>query len=385
MIVATSSVLAEKLKAVAASLNIPAGYASSADAILALKPVAVIAEAGNPIELNMLYKIRETNPAIPRIIAFSALALPMNVMISMRIAHRFIDLKQEPAELASIIGEAIRLSELFMSQQLQKYIRTLAFLPRLPALYVQVEEAVHMPGSSLSKAAEIIERDQTVTSHILKLVNAAAFAGNKPVTKVADAVTRIGINNLKAMILAVSIFSGKITHGIKLDFHSLHAHAFAVARCSRLMAQHEGLPSWSQDMLFLAGLLHDIGSLVLITSDAMRYEQTLLKAQAGPTDMLALEQKNFGVDHAMLGGYIARLWGFPDILSELIMHHHDREKEDVSFKILHAADTIAQKLLYHGRGEGIVFDGEINDAWQRICKPVVQEILAENAAAHTKK
>ncbi|MBN8220538.1 MAG: HDOD domain-containing protein [Spirochaetes bacterium] len=385
MIVATSESLAEKIRPAAARLDIMVGVAHSPETVLALKPAALITEAGNPTELNLLFKIRESNPALPRIVAFSKVAIPMNVMISMRIGHRFIDLNEDSAALASIIGDAVRLTQYFMSEEIQKYVRNLAFLPRLPDLYVRVEEAVHAPGSSLSKAAEIIERDQTVTSLVLKLVNAAAFAGKKPVTKIGEAVTRIGINNLKAIILAVSIFSGKIGYGGGIDFNSLHTHAFTVARCSRRLAESEGLPPWSQDMIFLAGLLHDIGALVLLTSNGKLYEETLIRAQTQNLNMLELEKTAFGVDHAVLGGYVSRLWGFPDMISELIMHHHGAPKEDVSFRIVQAADALTQKLLYQGRGEGIPSTISVSEEWAKICKPILQEIAVENAAALSKK
>jgi HD-like signal output (HDOD) protein len=385
MIVATSDQLAEKIRPAAERLGITVTVATSADAVMALKPTVLVTEAGNPAELNILYKIRELTPALPRIIAFSAVAIPMNVMISMRLGHRFIDLNEDGAALASVIGDAIRLTDYFMSDSIQKYVRNLAFLPRLPDLYVRVEEAVHAPGSSLSKAAEIIEHDQTVTSLVLKLVNAAAFAGKKPVTKIGEAVTRIGVNNLKAIILAVSIFSGKIGYGGGIDFNSLHTHAFTVARCSRRIAESENLPPWSQDMIFLAGLLHDIGSLVLLTSDGKLYEDTLIRAQTMKLNMLDLERQAFGVDHAVLGGYVSRLWGFPDIIAELIMHHHGAPKEDVSFRIIQAADTLTQKLLYSGHGEAIPATVTISDEWMKICKPIIQEIALENAAAQKKK
>ncbi len=382
MIVVTSEMLAAKIRPAAELLGIEVGIATSAGAVMALNPQVVVTEAGNPTELNILYKIRETNPTLPRIIAFSAVAIPMNVMISMRLGHRFIDLKEDAAALASVIGDAIRLTGYFMSEDIQKYVRNLAFLPRLPDLYVRVEEAVHSPGSSLSKAAEIIGHDQTVTSLVLKLVNAAAFAGKRPVTKIAEAVTRIGINNIKAIILAVSIFSGKIGYGGGTDFNSLHTHAFTVARCARRIAESEDLPPWSQDMIFLAGLLHDIGSLVLLTSDGKLYEDTLVRAQTMKLNMLDLEKEVFGVDHAVLGGYISRLWGFPDIIAELIMHHHSAPKEDVSFRIIQAADAMTQKFLYHGHGEAIPMATDVNEEWVKICKPIIQEVAVENAAAN---
>lgn len=385
MIVASSENLAEKIRPAAARLGIEVGVGESAENVLRLNPAAVITEAGNPAELNLLYKIRESNPALPRIIAFSGIAIPMNVMISMRLGHRFIDLGEDSAALASVIGDAVRLTQYFMSDSIQKFVRNLAFLPRLPDLYVRVEEAVHAPGSSLSKVAAIIEHDQTVTSLVLKLVNAAAFAGKKPVTKIGEAVTRIGVNNLKAIILAVSIFSGKVGYGGGTDFNSLHTHAFTVARCSRRLAESEGLPPWSQDMIFLAGLLHDIGALVLLTSNGKLYEETLLRAQDQNLNMLDLEKQSFGVDHATLGGYVSRLWGFPDMISELIVHHHGAPKEDVSFRIVQAADTLTQKLLYQGRGEGIPANIPVSEEWAKICKPILQEIAVENAAALGKK
>ena len=379
LIIATSPELVGKLMPAAAALKLGIECKTDPNLIMNLHPLVVVAEASVPAELNIMHSLRQSESSITRMLAFSTQAIPLNVMIAMRLGHRFIDLTRDSAEIASIIADAAHITKLFAAPALQNSVRALAFLPRLPDLFTEVEAAVHAPGASLSKAAQIIERDQAVTGHLLKLVNAAAFAGNRPITRVEDAVTRIGINNLKALIIAVTFFSKRIKNGDGPDFNTLNWHAFSVARAARLIAQHADLPNWSQDMLFLAGLLHDLGSLVLITAHGEEYAKLLLKAQQDGGGMLELEEQAFGINHAMLGGYISRLWGFPDIVSELIMEHHHSDKEDISFEIINAADAIGQKLLYRNKGEGVSVQKPPRPEWVKLCSGIISEVLTEMA------
>jgi HD-like signal output (HDOD) protein len=203
------------------------------------------------------------------------------------------------------------------------------------------------PETMLDDIAEIITRDIGMTAQILKLVNSAYFGLQQRVSSLEDAVAFLGLETIKTLVLCINAFSQY--DGIKLPgftMESLWKHSLAVAALSRTIAQMEDLDRNQAEEAFVAGMLHDIGLLILASNFTGDYQFALEIAGMEKLSIEEAEQRVFGVNHAIAGGYLLGLWGLPVPLVEAIaLHHKPDDATESGFSPLsavHIADALIQ-------------------------------------------
>ena len=172
--------------------------------------------------------------------------------------------------------------------------------------------------------ANVIAKDPAMTAKILQLSNSAFFGLRRRISDPRDAVLYLGLDTLKALALSVKVFSQFTVRPLsRFSIEDLGKHTILTGILARKIAIAEGLSKTGRvEDSFMAGLLHDIGKLVLVSAAPEKYEQAMRFAEANGVDRRDAEQKIFGTTHSEIGTYLLWLWGLPDSVVEAVAYHH---------------------------------------------------------------
>ncbi len=213
----------------------------------------------------------------------------------------------------------------------------------IPTASVELVRLVQDPEAPNSKLAQAIEYDPSLTSNLLRLANSAYFGYSRSVSTVRDAIFLLGRNEIFQLV--VSSVVGRMTRqavkGYGLSPGELWDHLMGVAIVSRRLGQalHPKIPSYT----FTAGLLHDIGKIVLGTFGEVDPAPILELAETEQTGLVSAERRILGIDHAEVGALLLESWNLPAYLSEVVRWHHEPEKDPgqaVVSGLIHVADAL---------------------------------------------
>ena len=192
-------------------------------------------------------------------------------------------------------------------------------LPTIPAVLSQVLGLVEREDSSTRDLVDLIEHDQALTGKMLRLANSAFFGQSRRVATIPRAVMLLGFSTVRNLALGVKVWD-TVAHGIPAArLEGLWMHAVMVAVASKVLGAK--LCTGDPDEAFTAGLLHDVGRLVLAT----RFKDAYWTAAAGADGVRSIvdaEQEAFGVHHAEVGGWLLEAWGLPPSIVEAARQHH---------------------------------------------------------------
>jgi HD-like signal output (HDOD) protein len=182
-----------------------------------------------------------------------------------------------------------------------------------------------------------------MTAKILQLANSAFMGARYDISSPTQAVTLIGTEMVRALVLSVHVFS-QFTDPTSSDYATLWEHSIAVACLAQRIAVGERCAKALVDESFTAGILHEIGKLVLLAETPKAYAELLAGLAEKPGTLASAERQRFGCTHADLGAYLMSIWGLPQSLVHAVAYH-DRPGESVekrlsSLTIVHGADAI---------------------------------------------
>lgn len=232
-----------------------------------------------------------------------------------------------------------------MSEQIQDLLDNVEHIISLPAAYVKLNELVDDPSSTADQIAQVITQDVALTARILRVANSPLYGFSTQVDTVSRAVTVLGTQQVRDLALATS--ASKTFEGIPNELVSMDSfweHSILCALCARTLAMD--CLKRQREAVFVAGLLHDIGQLVLYNQLPDLSRQTLEACLDGPMSLESYEAEReiIGFDHAEVGGEIAHRWALPTNLQECIAYHHDpaqAKQNRVETAIVHIANSIA--------------------------------------------
>jgi putative nucleotidyltransferase with HDIG domain len=216
-------------------------------------------------------------------------------------------------------------------------------LKPFPVVVQRLIEYVSTPDFGLDHVRKLVESDPALAARIMRVANSAAYRAYDACTSIGGAVTRIGakgVVELSMAMAAMGIFKDLGGTGLKLRDHSAGTAAIGRELVFRL------LPSNPSSKLFLVGLLHDIGKLLLIQAGDQRYIE-LVSAEPASDTLLLKEREYLGFDHAQLGAHVLRAWNLPQPIPQIIACHHQSVTRKASSPVLAQAMDflrIADKL-----------------------------------------
>jgi len=216
-------------------------------------------------------------------------------------------------------------------------------IPTLPAVALKVNRMLQDYDTPIKELSKIIEKDQAMVSKILRLVNSAFYGFRSRISNISHAVTVLGFNTLRNAVVSVSIidaFSGKeAAEGF--DLMDFWKHSVAVAMTSKHLAEKTRLVA--PDEAFVAGVLHDVGKVVLAQYFKDLFGQVWVATREQGLSFYEAEKKLLPANHAQIGGHLVKKWQLPVSLVEAISYHHAVRKSATHFNLLmvvHVADII---------------------------------------------
>jgi putative nucleotidyltransferase with HDIG domain len=241
-----------------------------------------------------------------------------------------------------------RLLEWMADPAIKRILPLIRKLPATPRLYVQVIEELRSPNSSLDTVAHLIRQDPVMSAKMLQLVNSAFFASAREVTDMLDAAMILGSERIKSLVLLAGVFSQyNEAEGISPSIHALLAHSIRVGIYARAIALGETKNAELAEAAFTAGVLHDIGKIVLAGNMPERYLEVRALRASKEISSQAAELEVFGATHAQVGACLLAAWGLPlAILEALAWHHEPERSSDKTFSLLaavHAANAFAHE------------------------------------------
>jgi putative nucleotidyltransferase with HDIG domain len=220
-------------------------------------------------------------------------------------------------------------------------------LPTLPAVYIELMEELKTEDASIEKIGDIISKDIGLTAKILKMVNSSFFGLRQQITYPAKAVSMLGLDLVKAMALTSGTFD-KFKH-LKVPGFSLERmweHAMLTSAFAKIIAQEGGIDRRGADTVFMAGLLHDIGKLLIAAHLPDSFAVINKLAEKISIPIVEAEEKVIGTNHSCIGAYLLGLWGLPEaILDATAFHHSHHNWSEVKLNpavIIHIADALAE-------------------------------------------
>ena len=228
------------------------------------------------------------------------------------------------------------------AEQLKKKLDAIPNIPTLPAIALKVNSMLMNPNTSMRELSDLIINDQAIVSNLLRLVNSAFYGFGSQIDSAHRAIMVLGIETVRNAIISVSVIPAFSTNHAGGDF-SLSAfwqHSIAVAVVSRKLARH--LAGEIPETCFTAGLLHDIGKIIIARHLSADSSPILDLEHQGMSGCEA-EKAILSLDHAEIGGYLAHKWHLPDNLMQAIATHHTPQRRVAGHNlaaVVHAADAI---------------------------------------------
>lgn len=222
---------------------------------------------------------------------------------------------------------------------------SLSKLPSLPALVSDLLRALEDESNSTELLAKKISLDQGMVARLLRVANSSFYGMQRKIISVSDAIFVLGVGNVRNLVLTVSVSSslGNNLSNLGPRLHSFWMHSIGTAICAEALATRMRC---NPDSAFAAGLLHDIGQLVLATHYPRHVEAVRRYRQRLDCYFFEAEQQVLGVDHSQIGEFLGQRWSFPPQLCAAIAGHHDPElmHGDPLACVVHLADAMVHAL-----------------------------------------
>ncbi len=232
-----------------------------------------------------------------------------------------------------------------LPMSLKDFTQDIDHLVSLPSVGVRVNAVVNDPNSTADDIGKLISQDPALAARVLRIANSPAYGLSSQITTIARAVSVVGTTLIRDLVLATSTISAfKDIPNELVSLENFWDHSLYCGIAARLLAEQRGMKHAETE--FLAGLLHDIGQLVIFRKEPEAARRALLLSVEGPDD-LALhkaEQAVFGFDHAQVGAELLRHWHFPPLLVACVAYHHapqEAQQFQIEVALVHIANSIA--------------------------------------------
>ena len=224
-------------------------------------------------------------------------------------------------------------------------------LPTIPVVVTRLLSLLENPDVSVSELTRVISSDQALSFKVLKTANSAYYGFAQEVASLDRAVALLGLNMVKSLSLSIGVLRAlpKVKDRENISAQGLWQHSLAVATLAQQLSAGAGR-SVQEDHLFVTGLLHDVGKIVLLHFFTDLYVEILEGLQSDASGTLAkAERSQIGFDHGEIGALLLQRWKFPlRVIQPIAAHHHEGElPAKFNRKVvacLRIADTLAKEL-----------------------------------------
>lgn len=321
---------------------------------------------GEPVDSEQMAAIARTVQPI-----FSQVDLEhpaVREVVRLAIEHRLFNGAAEPAPFAPAGGDDT--TPVNAREILSKIDRLDVKLPEVPSLVFELNEIIADPMSSAGDIAQVVNKSPSLTATLLKIVNSAFYGFRSKIDSISRAVMMIGSKEVSNLALGITIMETfRDIPKTVMDVATFLEHNLAVAIVGRILAAHSNIPNTEQ--LFVSGMLHDIGRLVLCKYFPKFAVMTFADATLSKRPLMVVEKELLGCTHVHLGKKLLQKWKLPYALENNVYYHHNpsASPSPEMAVTLQMADMIVHGLGVGNSGESIVpsFDTK---AWERLKLPV---------------
>jgi HD-like signal output (HDOD) protein len=282
---------------------------------------AIVTDMHMPIMngLQLLEKVSKINPEVIRFVLSGNISEAQSFQLP-GLVHQIIPKPSEIQTIYSIVEDACSMRDIITNPNLIKTITGIKSLPSLPLLYNRIMAELQRKEPETKIIGEIIAQDPGMTAKILQLVNSAFFGLADHVTSPQRAVSLLGLNTIKALVLGVQVFSEfeeKEKYPISIDM--IWKHSIMVSELSSQIAKSLLLTTSEQDDARVAGILHDAGKLIQFRIPEFFKTVEIIDGNVSfESEFIA-----YGTTHAEMGGYLLGIWRIPTQIVEAVILHHN--------------------------------------------------------------
>src|SRR5579883_2094942 len=298
--------------------------------------------------IELMGSVRQLHPRCSRVI-LSGLSDQAEIAKSLDSIHQFI---AKPFELKTLKATLVRLGGLdayLKDEKLQALVGQMRVLPSFPTVYHEIMIELGREDPSIERLAEIIDEDPSMTAKLLQIANSAAGGRAAKAGNLFEAVQFVGLSAVRSLALSAHIF--RSFEHLKLKefcIESLWTHTVRSGMIATVIMRAEHADPAEIEEAHIAGMLHDLGKLMLADSLPKSFQQSLqISIDRGiPSEQAELEV--FGAHHGGVAAYLLSLWGLPVPIVEAVAFHHHPCKSDhpalSPLTAVHAADVIEHEL-----------------------------------------
>lgn len=232
-------------------------------------------------------------------------------------------------------------------------IRQIQELPSLPVVVLELLSSMDQDDTDVHVLAQKIELDQALAAKTLRIANSSFYGMQSKVTSIPQAVSVLGFHSIRTVVTACALTGSFAPVSGGFDFQAFWRHSLATAIAARLLAPHLCV---NPETAFTAGLLHDLGTLVLVTRFPAEHALVRSYRQAHDCQMADAELAVIGIDHAQVGSALAAYWKFPEAIQQAVADHHaiDRLEAGGLPLAVHLANAVALALDLAGVDDALV-------------------------------
>jgi HD-like signal output (HDOD) protein len=255
---------------------------------------------------------------------------------------------------------------------LESRLRKIAYLPTMPQVLFKVEEALRDEKSAGTRIGAIVSQDPALTASVLRVANSIVYRGrtSTPISSVPQAVGRLGFNEVKRICMSSALIRAFEGFGKGIDHVEFWRHCVTVGMATRIFLQHSrdlALQAGdAADDAFTAGLLHDVGMLVMDQFFPEQFAQVRAQAESSGAPLAAAENKVLGIQHGEIGGILLATWRLPTRVVDAVSWHHDPDRAAPDHRtvaqMVHLADFMCVNQSIGDTLEGF-YDDFSSGAW----------------------
>lgn len=272
--------------------------------------------------MQLLTEVKARHPRVVRIILSGHTEHEVTLR-SVQYAHQNLTKPCDAEVLNQTLTKLFALRDILDDESVKKIVSQIESLPSLPSIYSEIIEEMQLEDPSIKKISDIISKDLSMTAKILQVVNSVFFGLSRKISRPQEAVLLLGLETIKALVLSVKIFSEFSQKNFSwFNIDELFTHSMSVSTYTKTIAKTEKLEGDLISYSLMAGLLHDLGKLILLTNFPKPYKQVLEAARRSDRNLWDIEYEAFGTSHAEIGAYLMGLWSLDTPIIEAIAFHH---------------------------------------------------------------
>jgi HD-like signal output (HDOD) protein len=330
---------------------VTAGSGAAALQLMAQRPFDIVASdmrMDGMTGIELLNAVSKQYPQTSRII-ISGLADQASAADALGSTHQFLVKPIEYKTLKAVLDRLTGLDDFLNDAKLKALVGRLRSLPSFPMLYLEIMKVIETANASLAEINDLIIKDPGLTAKILQVVNSAAMGAHQRISDPLQAVQQLGLNTVRSLALSAHVFSSfTAAQRINFPMDALWEHLMKCGDTARAIMLAEGADSVQAESAYTAGMLHDIGKLMLADSLPKEFQNALTLATTRGAPFYEIEMEVFGATHAGLAAYLLGLWGLPAPIVEAVAFHHAPERsshrEFGPLTAVHAANALEHEV-----------------------------------------